>query len=249
MEFEKRKLEWLEFELLEDYFHLFDGSFMRHGGVSEGRFASLNLSASVGDHPDNVKVNKELVRETVGVSKLIFANQVHGNNIVEVVKGLDHIPNADGLFTQEKDVGLVITHADCQAAIFYNPEIEAIAALHVGWKGLVQNLYKKCVDLFISKGSKLHDIIVCVSPSLGKCHAEFVNYKKELPEDFWSYKDEKDHFDLKAIAKKQLMDAGVYEGNIEISDVCTYAAKDDFFSHRRDKETGRNATVIAINSR
>ena len=62
MEFEKSKLEWIEFALLEKYPHVAHGVFLRHGGTSKKPFDGLNVSNNVGDHPDSVKVNRELIR-------------------------------------------------------------------------------------------------------------------------------------------------------------------------------------------
>ena len=61
-------------------------------------------------------------------------------------KNGDKIPVADALFTTEKGVGLAITHADCLAVIFYDPVHEAIAVIHAGWRGLVQNILARTVD-------------------------------------------------------------------------------------------------------
>src|SRR5579862_3357632 len=98
MEFEKRKLEWLEFDLLEPFAHVAHGVFSRHGGASKGPFGTLNTSTDVGDHPDTVKVNREAVRKTMDVPKIVFAQQKHGTNVHRVTsKNCDKVPVADAL--------------------------------------------------------------------------------------------------------------------------------------------------------
>lgn len=248
MEIEKNKLQWLEFDILEEYSHLSGGVFLRHGGTSLGSFSSLNLSDAVGDHPDNVKVNRSLVQKQLGVEHLVFARQKHGNDIFVVTKNnYTKLPEADGLITKEANIALGITHADCQAAIFYDPENEIIGVAHAGWRGLVGDIYGSMVDAFKNQGAKVENIIVCISPSLGPDHAEFKNYKNEFPKTFWSFQNEKKHFhfNLWELAKAQLRDDGILDQNIELVETCTYCNPKDYFSFRREKITGRNATIIA----
>ena len=248
MEFEKAKVEWIEFNLLEAFPHVAHGVFLRHGGVSEKHFAALNVSDAMGDHPDSVKVNRELIRKAVGIPKMVYAHQNHGVNIHRVTpKNMDKVPVADGLFTTEKGVGLVVTHADCQATIFYDPVHEAIGIAHAGWKGSVQNIYAKLFEsMHRDIGTQPHNLIVCISPSLGPDHAEYKNYKQDFPEDLWSFQVKPNYFDFWALSKKQLTACGILEKNIEISEMCTHCNPKDYFSYRRDKETGRHATVVAL---
>lgn len=250
MEFEKRKPEWLEFDLLEPYPHVVHGVFLRHGGVSEGHFNSLNLSAEQGDQQDHVKVNREIILKSLQLPKILYAHQTHGMHIHRVTaKNEEKIPSADALFTTEKNLGLAVTHADCQAAIFYDPVHEAIAIAHAGWKGTAQNLYARVVEaLHRDVGSQPHQLLVCISPSLGPDHAEFKNYKQEIPQEYWSFQVKPTYFDFWAVARKQLNGAGVLEKNIEISEICTFCNQDDYYSHRREKLTGRHATIVALNS-
>lgn len=248
MQYDRKKLQWLEFDLFSQLNEITHAVFTRHGGVSKEKYDSLNFSASIGDNSEHVKVNREVAREFLEVNQIVFAKQVHGNHIEEVtLENQDKIPAADGLFTRLKGVALAITHADCQAAIIYDPKNEVVAAAHAGWKGLVQNIYGELIQTLIDKvGSNPKDLIVGVSPSLGPDHAEFVDFQKEFPKSFWDYQVKPNHFDLRAIGEKQLLDAGISKNNIEISSICTYSQKDEYFSYRREKKTGRNATMIAM---
>ncbi len=248
MEFDKAKLEWLEYDLLETYPHVLHGTFTRHGGVSAGRFGTLNVGEGTSDNPDHVKLNRELIRKAIGVPKVLFAHQNHGVNVHRVTaKNIDQIPQADALYTTEKNLGLGVTHADCQAAILYDPVHEAIAVVHSGWRGSAQNIYARLIETMQRElGTQPHNLIVCISPSLGPDHAEFKNYKHELPKDFWDFQKKPLHFDFWSISKMQLTKCGVLEKNIEIAGVCTFCSTDDYFSHRVEKDTGRNATVVAM---
>ena len=248
MQFEKSKLEWLEYDLLKDYDILDAKTYLRHGGASEKHFFSLNLSNQVGDKPDAVKINREVILKDLANPQLVFANQIHSDNIAIITKdNLDKKIDCDALITQEKNVALAITHADCQAALLYDPENKVIAALHAGWKGLFKNIYKKTIDMMKDNfNSKPQNILACISASLCPKHAEFRNYKAEVPKNLWSYQKEPFHFDLWQIAKDELKEAGLKEDNIELANECTYCNEKDYYSFRRDKDTGRNASVICL---
>jgi len=248
MEFEKQKMEWLEFDLLEPFPHVIHAVFTRHGGVSKAPFGTLNVSTEVGDHPDSVKMNREQVRKKLDLPKIVYAHQVHGTNVIRVsAKNGDKVPAADALFTTEKNLGLAVTHADCQAAIFYDPVHEAVAVAHCGWKGTAQNIYARVVQAMHQEiGTQAHNLLVCISPSLGPDHAEYKNYKHEIPQDLWSFQVKPSYFDFWAISKKQLAGCGILEKNIEVSELCTVCNQSDYFSYRGDKKTGRNVTVAGL---
>jgi hypothetical protein len=162
-------------------------------------------------------------------------------------KNLGKPAHADAIFTTEKKIGLAVTHADCQAALLYDPVHEAVGVVHCGWRGSAQNIYARMVEAMQREiGTQPQNLIVCISPSLGPDHAEFKNYKQELPQDFWSFMVKPFHFDFWAISRKQLAACGVPDKNIETASICSYCNTKDYYSHRRDKHTGRNATVIAL---
>jgi YfiH family protein len=248
MEFGKDKLEWLDFGLLEDNNDVLTAVFLRHGGVSKKPYDTLNISDKIGDHPDSVKMNRQMIKELVKADDLVFANQVHGDKIIEITNDNKHKEHScDVLVTREKNIALAIAHADCQACILYDKENEAVAAIHAGWKGLMKNVYEKTVRFMEENfNSRSADLIACISPSLGPDHAEFTNFREEFPKKYWSYKKEDKLFDLWQIAFDQLKDAGLQDNNIEIAKVCTYCNPKDYYSYRRDKVTGRHATVVCL---
>ncbi len=248
MEQEKKKIEWIEFDLLKKYPNLVHGTFLRHGGVSQGPFASLNVGTAGGDHPDSVKYNRARIAKALDLSQILFPHQNHGITIHTVTSAhLQATPHADALITKATGIGLGITHADCQAALFYDPVQQVIAAAHAGWKGTVQNIYGHLIErLQREMHCQPKNILVTISPSLGPDHAEFIHYKEELPSSFWSFQVRPNYFDFWEIAKQQLTAAGIQEEKIEIANTCTYCQTENYFSHRKEKETGRNATVIAL---
>jgi len=241
-------MEWIEFSQLKSLGRVDCRSYLRTGGVSPPPFDSLNLATGVGDTDENVDANLKSVKEQMGCQSLIWMNQVHGAQVYAIEKPPPWPIDCDGLTTATPGLALMVKHADCQPAIFYDPLHHAVAAVHCGWRGSVQNIYARAIEVMEREyGSHPSDLIVCIGPSIGPCHAEFVNYRQELPEEFWSFQIEPNHFDFWAISRKQLEDAGVPSGQIEIAQRCTYSEPDHFFSYRRDKRTGRNATVVVLN--
>lgn len=238
-------LEWLEFELLEEFKEVKHGVFLRHGGISEGPFATLNTVAAHGDDPAHVRLNCDKIKKHLGCDALISGKQVHGNTVA-VVQGPGSF-ECDGYVTKEKGVGLAIMHADCQVAVLYDPIHHKAGCIHAGWRGNVLNIYEKAVQKMCQEfGSKPADILVGISPSLGPCCAEFVNYKTEFPEPFWQYQVRPHYFDLWEIARQQFTAAGILPHHVEIASLCTYCNPADFYSYRRDKPAGRHATVVVL---
>ena len=244
---EKDGIHWLEFELLQGL-PVVHGCMMRHGGVSTGPLASLNMSDRPGDTEENVLINKRRVREALSISSLFFSHLNHGNLVLSVEQSTKEKYH-DGTSTDKIDLAIGVSHADCQAAIFYDPAKHVMANVHCGWRGSVQNIYRETVKHMGEKyGSRAADLLVCISPSLGPESAEFINYKTELPESFWEYQVKPNYFDFWAISEHQLMQEGVLRDHIQIAGIDTLANEKDYFSHRRDPATGRNCTVCGLKS-
>lgn len=207
----------------------------------------LNLSDTVGDIEADVQQNRSMAFSAINLPHPpVSANQVHGARVFAVSNHTNQkIPNTDGLITNKKTIALSIQHADCQAAIFYDPVTLAIACVHSGWKGNCQNIYKQTIsEMKEHFGSKANDLIVCISPSLGPNKAEFIHYKNELPESFWRFGNNQNYFNLWEIARWQLENEGVQSRNIEVAGICTHSEPEHFYSYRRDKLCGRNLTVV-----
>ncbi len=227
--------------------------FSRHGGKSTGLFSSLNCSYNVGDAPSLVAANRELMRTTVGAQTLQAVTQVHGSSVL-MVKSADQVTETeqrDSMVTDVSGVGLLIQQADCQAVLLHDPVKGVIGAVHSGWRGSVANIIGgtiKCMQQ--NYGVRPSDIAAVISPSLGPCCGEFVNYHTELPPDFLTFKTTKNHFDFQAISRMQLIDAGVRENRIDTVTRCT-VCNEDFFSYRRavrrgEEKTGRNGSIIVL---
>jgi YfiH family protein len=230
------------------------GFFDRHGGVSSGLFASRNIGRNVGDQEEAVAANRKRVKEISDFSLLLSAKQVHGTEIfclTDPLSGDLEVGEADGLVTDLPGVGLMIQQADCQAVLLFDPVKEVIAAVHCGWRGSVQGILEHVVRIMMKNyGTAPGDLHAVISPSLGPCCAEFVNYRRELPQAFQQFMVGSNHFDFWRISRHQLVACGMAEGRIRTAAICT-CCSDDYFSYRRAVRcssgvTGRNCSVIAL---
>jgi YfiH family protein len=241
----KGTLAWLTFDLFAQFPHLLHGIFLRHGGVSTGHFDSLNFGTVQGDLPENVEANRKIALNALGIKECCELWQHHGKQVVQA--SLHQKENGDALTTNQKHVGLSILHADCQAAIFYDPVHHAVSNVHCGWQGSVQNIYKETTEAMKHLyGSKPEDLHVGISPSLGPHASEFINHKRELPPQFDSFQFKPTYFDFWQISRWQLEACGMLPQHIEIAAMCTYSNPVDFFSYRRVKASGRHATLVAL---
>jgi len=253
-----REIKIHEFELFKKHIHLDHAVFTRQGGVSSKPFDSLNIGKNSGDISSNIEQNRKLVHQKNNAKHLVFLNQAHTSKIkVLKKKDIGRIENfqkevqgwtADGIITDIKDVCLVIQVADCQAVLLYDHVKKVIANVHSGWKGSIANIIGNCVDKMISEfGCRPENIIAGISPSLGPCCSEFINYKEEIPENLWDYKihGEK-YFDFWKMSADQLMEKGVKKECIENMRICTKCNSDIFFSYRQENITGRFACVISL---
>jgi len=240
-----KEVEWLEFEIFQNL-PLKHGVFSRKGGVSEGPFAALNLGVKGGDLEVHVRENQRRVSECFDFLPITYLDQIHANGVVDIVKKEEGLVG-DALVTNKKGVPLAIRHADCQVGIFYDPVHNALGVAHSGWRGNVLNIYKETLE----KMKKLYksrpeEILVAISPSLGPNFSEFIHYKEEFPQSFWQFQVKPNYFDLWAIAENQLIEAKILPHHMEIARICTFENEADFFSHRREKRRGTNATIAAL---
>jgi YfiH family protein len=240
-------IEWLEFEILAQQPGLVHGVFLRHGGVSSGPYASLNAGGGSGDEVSHIEENRQRLLKVLNLKSFVSGKQVHGDEVIIVESMLQLVGDCDALMTEKIDLGLMIKHADCQAALIYDPVQRALANVHAGWRGNVKNIYSATVQKMLQIfGSRPEDLLVGVSPSLGPHSAEFKHYHTEFPEAFWRFQVRPGYFDLWALARYQLEQCGILPQHIEIAEICTYTNAQDYFSYRRDGVTGRHATVAGL---
>lgn len=261
----KGEFEYLTFKALEKYDDkLTHFITLRHGGVSSGVYKSLNVRNVGHDDINNVNKNIEIICENMGIEnkKVYKAKQDHTDNILILNNDNKDKYNFydiskepyDAYIIKDHDIANFVTTADCNPIIIYDTKQNIIANVHAGWKGVIKQIYLKVINMLINDfNSNVNDLIVCIGPSIRKCcfSSEDENFKKHFT-DIW--KDEEDyiyyeennkrfHIDLIYVIKKDLLQIGINEENINVANICTHDNTDDFFSFR--KYTEEKATDYA----
>ncbi len=213
----------------------------RHGGLSHGDFASLNLAMHVGDEIDQVLANRKLLNDRIG--PVAFMSQVHGDTIVEVRELSTEAPTADALITDNPNLALAVMVADCIPLLLSSMNI--VAAVHVGRAGLVNSIALKTVTRMQELGAD--SISAIIGPSIcGSCY----EVPKELHDSVVSLHPAASSrtssgtfgLDLPAALKVALETVGVA---VESKDICTFE-DENYYSYRRNQVTGRQVGVIKL---
>ena len=252
---EKNGIKYFTFPHLSNDSNIWHGIFTRSGGCSQKPFQSLNIGNGLGDQQEAVEKNRKLISQCVGENDIVYVDQNHGTEILIFGKDdetgtpiafpISHV--GDAMVTNISKKFLAIQVADCQSVLLYDPMRQVLANIHVGWRGSVKNMIGLCIErMKTTFGSFPGDILAGVGPSLGPCCAEYRNYRKEIPEGFWKFKDKHHHFDFWSVTTDQLTSAGVLAKNIRNSGMCTMCNTDLFFSYRSRRVTGRFAAVIGL---
>ena len=232
----------------------------RHGGVSTGSQASLNLAIGRGDSMENVERNLRILTGALGMDaeKLVLTRQTHSDIVRAVTEedcsGFFHrdYPECDALVTNTPGISLLVFTADCTPILFHDPVTGAVGAAHAGWRGTVQSIAARTVQAMAEHyGAKPENIRAAIGPNIGFCHfqtdadvpeAVLAAFGQEA-QQYIRPNGEKYLLDLKAINAMVLRRAGV--GHIEISDACTMCSPDTFWSHRVTKgDRGSQGAII-----
>lgn len=263
---EKGNLKYYTFENIEKtniVKHCFSTKF---GGVSTGCYESMNLAFRE-DKRENVIRNYEIICDSIGLDykNVVFSSQIHKDKIYKVTKedigkGLlkeSNIKGYDALITNEKDIVLVTFYADCVSIFIVDPVNKAIGIAHSGWRGTVKEIAVKTIkEMGKNYDSQPKDLIIGIGPSIEKCcfqvGEDVVNqFEDILPFSkdyiFDDIQKGKYKIDLQSIIKKSLVNNGVLEENIEISNLCTMCNNETFFSHRfMGDKRGSLAGIISL---
>lgn len=220
----------------------------RAGGVSEGAYASLNLGNHVGDDPLRVEVNRRRVAGALDLPcEPLWLQQVHGMEVVDATTAAC-VATADGAYAMRPGAVCVVLTADCVPLFMCRADGTGVALLHVGWRGLASGIVEAGVRALGDAASQL----AWAGPGIGPSAFEVGADVKEMlagegddsamclrpagAADRW-------HADLYGLIGLRLKRAGVARYGYD-SDACTHRQAGKFFSHRRDRVTGRMASLI-----
>lgn len=239
------------------------GFFTRQGGVSEGRYSSLNCGLGSGDAREAVHENRKRAADALGepVERLVTLFQIHSREVIAVEEPwpATERPRADALVTARPGVVLGVLTADCAPVLFADPQARVVGAAHAGWKGALGGVAEATLDAMERLGAERRRIRAAVGPAIG---ARSYEVGPEFPVAFLAQdpanaaffaKGEGDRqlFDLKAYVAHRLRLAGV--GSVAVDEADTLADEQSFFSYRRttklgETDYGRLLSAIVLES-
>jgi len=209
----------------------------RIGGVSKAPFDSANLGDHVGDDSLDVFSNRALLEAQIGIP-IVFMNQVHGDTVV-LIEGPSQTPTCDALITTESNLALAVMVADCIPLLLKSDV--AVAAVHVGRKGLMNSIARKTIDAMRDLGAEV--IHSYIGPNIcGNCYEVSKEIYSEVISKFPAADSKgrtgKFTLDLVAGLKSELKDTVLMDHSS-----CVFEDPKTF-SYRRDGITGRQAGLI-----
>lgn len=257
------ELEYLTFpELSKQKFirHLFT---TRTGGVSVGDCATLNLSFSRGDDPEAVLENYRRICTVLHTTPehVVASVQTHtttirrvtGNDLGKgVIRPVDY-QDVDGLITDEPGIALACFYADCVPLYFADPVNRVIGLAHSGWRGTVERMGAHMVRRMQEEfGSKPEDLITAIGPSICRDCYEVsedvaLRFRQQFPHSDVvtdGREEGKYQLDLWLANQLVLLDAGITDDHISVTDVCTCHNPGYLFSHRASH--GRRGNLAAF---
>ncbi|HEX7953754.1 MAG TPA: peptidoglycan editing factor PgeF [Burkholderiales bacterium] len=217
----------------------------RNGGSSRGPYASMNLGQRVNDDPEAVAANRRLLRQFLPAEPK-WLDQVHGSTVVRAEAVLAPVPADASLATSPGCVS-VITIADCLPVLFAERSGACVAAAHAGWRGLAAGVLENTVRAL---GAPPRDLLAYLGPAIGpaafevgdEVRAAFVAVDPAAALAFAPHQPGKWLADLFLLARQRLAAVGVTD--VFGGGQCTYSDPKRFFSHRRDKVSGRMAALV-----
>lgn len=265
---ESDPVPYLSFPMLEKTGMVIQGFSTKLGGVSQGKFATLNFTFTRGDNPDHVMENYRRMAAVLGVDekRMVLSYQTHTTNVRLVTeedagKGIGKerdYKDIDGLITNVPGITLVTFFADCVPLYFLDPVHKAIGLSHSGWRGTVSRMGAVTIDKMKEAfGTRAEDLLVCIGPSIcGDCYEVgeevALEFKKAFAKENWNQiLREKDNgkflLDLWKANEILLKEAGVKPEHIQTTDICTHCNSDYLFSHRTcGNERGNLAAFLSL---
>ena len=238
----------------------------RKNGFSSKPYQSLNLGLHTCDETETVLKNREKLCQVLDIelNDLVAGEQIHGDKVYVVdkkdrgkgaLKFNKSISGIDALITDKCNIPLISFYADCVPLYILDPVNKAVGLAHAGWKGTVSKIGKKTI-LEMKKvfNTKIKNCWIGIGPAISQKYYEvdekIVQYfKKSFP--YWDNiitrnQNNNYNLDLKLTNLLLFKSMGVPLSQIIKSDLCTYNNEQYFYSYRRNRKTGRMASLIMI---
>jgi YfiH family protein len=221
----------------------------RMGGVSHGHYESMNLGDHVGDNPEFVAENRAIFERAIG-ARPVYMTQVHRTGVVTLDGNTEDGIEADGCTTAMRGVACTIMVADCLPVLLATDDGSRVGAAHAGWRGLAGGVVEATVAKLAPAASLIAWLGPCIGPEAfevgDEVKAAFESHDAASARHFKPYREGKWLSDLQALTRVRLQALGVTRiyGNDGTRAWCTVSNESRFFSHRRDRISGRFAAAI-----
>ncbi len=251
--------------ILDDFDVLTHAFLTRKGIGEEGPLSSLDFREKDGYEKVEAKRRKVVLGKLFGFdhARLVIARQVHGDGVLVIDESIDRNRDilsqlsgakGDAIVTTLDGIALGVLTADCLPVIFFDPLVRAAAVVHAGWQGTSKCVTGKTIEVLKNRfGSNPEDVIAAMGPAIGPCCYEikddvanrFANMDGAILAD-----NGIKLLDLKRANLLQMLEYGIKEEHISISDICTSCKTDLFFSFRKEGEAaGRQLSFILMKER
>ena len=255
-------------------------STMRSGGFSKGNYGEFNANAFCGDDKEAVRNNRKILATEIGIPQenFIYTHQIHSTFVREVNERFLQMPLAerqnllegvDALITNQPNVCLCISTADCIPIVVYDPQHHAVACIHAGWRGTLRRIVEVAMQKmqttyhtnpadckaiigpgisleYFEVGDEVYDAFESAGFDMTaismRPNGQFavVNNTLEILKEKW-------HIDLPKCNSLQLLECGLKAKNIDMCGICTYQNVDQYFSARRlGVKSGRMITGVML---
>lgn len=247
-------IDWFSVE------EIYAGTSLKDKDRKEGNSFALHTCNDIDAIIEN---RKNLMKElNHSLDLCVFANQTHSDHIHKVTKEdigkgcystEDAIMDCDALYTREKNILLGVFTADCVPILLYDHKQKIICAIHSGWQGTVKQITKKMLDVLkYDEDSEMEDIYAYIGPSIDffsyEVGEDVIEEMKKMDIDYQKFMIPKGNgkylIDNKGMNQEMLLQAGVKDTHIFMHDADTFLDEENFFSYRKNKDTGRNMTFI-----
>ncbi len=232
--------------------HVRAGTTLRRLGQSSSPYEHFNLALHVGDDADKVLANRAMLKSYLQLPmEPCWLEQVHGVNVVDASGLLPVGLEADASYSRESGKVCVVMTADCLPVLFCNRQGTTVAAAHAGWRGLADGVLEAAVE---QAGLIPDDTLVWLGPGIGAAVYEvgeevkqvFVQQPMHNESAFVPNGPGKVLMDMYALARQRLNMMGIR--SIYGGEHCSYRQPEQFYSYRRDGQTGRMASLIWIDN-
>ncbi len=237
----------------------------RQGGDSLPPYDSLNPALHVGDDSAHVMANRQRIARAIQSSNapisIQWLNQTHTTRVIESSDlaidstRYDDYPNADACFTTQANIACAVMTADCLPVLLCRQDGTAVAAVHAGWRGLLDGIIEATVETLNSCSAS--PIMAWLGPAIGPQNFEvgcevrdlFVNAAHSddtiaTQKAFISAPHDKYFADIYQLARLRLARLNIHQ--VYGGKLCTVADEQRFFSYRREGVSGRMASLIWI---